>query len=134
MDCESEGAAGLQGARDVASLEAKGKMAAASAKLQPPPLGMQFGASMISNTGRVTEQLFFLETIWRVLDIFFAWPVVQVAMTEHLRLQAGSTYDKNICGVIAAVRGSFTGPYTPGTIAPTSTRTFPGSCRDFSSP
>ena len=69
---ESGGAAALQGAREVAALEAKGKMAAASARLQSLPLGKHVGASTVSNASRAMEQLLFrpggLETIGRVLD------------------------------------------------------------------
>ena len=95
---ESEGAVALQGAKEVAALEAKGKMAAASAKLQSLPPGKHVGTNTISNASRAMEQLLFrlggLETIGRVLDSFFARPAVRVAMTDHLKSQTGSTDDK----------------------------------------
>jgi hypothetical protein len=79
----------LQGAKEVAALEAKGKMAAASAKLQSLPLGKYVGTNTISNASHAMEQLLFrlggLEIIGRVLDSFFAHPAVRVAMTDHLK-------------------------------------------------
>ena len=55
--CESEGSAALEGAKEVAALEAKGKMAAASAKLQSLPLGKHVGARTIAGRQRRAKRL-----------------------------------------------------------------------------
>ena len=49
---ESVGSAALEGAREVAALEAKGRMAAASAKLLSLPLGKHVGARAIAGRQR----------------------------------------------------------------------------------
>ena len=83
------GSAALEGAREVEAPEAKGKMAAALAKLQSLPLGKHVGARTTSNAGRAVEQLVFrlggLGTVSRVLGLFFSRPAVRVAMADHLR-------------------------------------------------
>ena len=126
---ESEGAAALQGAKEVAALQAKGNTAATSAKLQSLPLGKHVGAKTISNASRAMEQLLFhlggLETIGRVLDSFFARPAVRVAMTDHLKSQTGSTDDKTVDEVIATAKGFFTGAmHTKGRCSDIDTNAF----------
>ena len=126
---ESEGAEALEGAKDVAALEAKGKMVAALAKLQSPPLGKHVGADTISNASRAMEQLLFrlggLKTVGRVLDSFFARPAVRVAMTDHLKSKTVSTDDKTVDEVIATAKGFFTGVmHTKGRRSDIDTNTF----------
>ena len=122
----------LQSAKEVAALEAKGKMATASAKLQSLLLGKHVGANTISSASRAMEQLLFrlggFEAIGRVLDSFFARPAVRVAMTDHLKSQTGSTDDKTVDEVIAMAKGFSRGA------APTSTRTLSGQLPRPSSP
>jgi len=109
---ESEGSAALEGAKEAAALEAKGKMAAASAKLQSLPLGKHVGTKTISNASRAVEQLLFrlggLDTVGRVLDSFFSRPAVRVAMTDHPKSKTGSTDDKTVGEVIATAKSFFT--------------------------
>jgi hypothetical protein len=108
---ESEGAAALQGTKEVAALEAK--MAAASAKLQSLPLGKHVGANTTTNASRAMEQLLFrlggFETIGRVVESFCARPAVRVAMTDHLKSQTASTDDKTVDEVITTAKRFFTG-------------------------
>ena len=54
---ESEGSAALEGAKEVAALEAKGKMAPALAKLQSLPLGKHVGARTIAGRQRRAKRL-----------------------------------------------------------------------------
>jgi len=78
VGCESGGSAALEGAKEVAALETKEKMAAASAKLQSLPLGKHVGARTTRNASRAVEQLLFLlsglGTVNRVLGSFFSRP------------------------------------------------------------
>ena len=75
---ESGGSAALEGTKEVAALEAKGKIAAALAKLKSLPLGKHVSARSISNASRAMEQLLFRlggpDIVGRVLGPFVSHP------------------------------------------------------------
>ena len=108
-----EGKAALEGLKNVARLEAKGKMAKAAEKLKSLPTGKHVGEQTISNAGRAMESLLFqlggLDTIRRVLDSFFARPAVRTAMSNHLKSKTKSHDDAAVDSIINTAKAFFTG-------------------------
>lgn len=99
--------------RDVYRLANRGKTQEARAALAKIPNGKNLHKRSIEIAAKAMEDLLLerggLETVRRVLDMFFDRPIIRTAMSEHLKEKAQPSDRETIDAMLVSIKHFFTG-------------------------